>query len=101
MEERGKEEVEGEYNEGGVNEASVEELKMVNKWAFGGGIVCSACNEGTSLNSKECSREGKDLGTWWWWIVWKILQRRLATPNFRQTGRHWGGCQCHKCMGVG
>ena len=63
MEERGKEEVEVEYSEGGVNEASFEELKTVNKWAFGGGIVCPAFDEETSLDLEECSHEGKDLGT--------------------------------------
>ena len=63
VEERGKEEGEVEYSGGGFNEVSFEELKMVNKLAFEGGIVCSACNEGSNLDLEECSCEGKDLQT--------------------------------------
>jgi hypothetical protein len=101
VEERGKEEVEADYDEGEVSGASFDEPEIGNKWGSRGGIACSVFDGWAILELDECNGEGKDLGTWWWWIAWKILQRRMATPSFRPTGRQWGGCHCRKCTGAG
>ena len=81
VEEHGKE-VEAEYSGGEVSGASFDEPEIGNKWGSLGGIACSVFDGWAILELDECSGEGKELGTWWWWIAWKILQRRMAIPSF-------------------
>lgn len=85
--ERGKKEVAAEYDGREVSGATSDEPKVGNIFGSRGGIVGIAHFGCKIPELEESSRVDKELGSMWWWLIWKKLQRRMAAPSFRPEGR--------------
>ena len=95
----GKEDVVAEYDGRNVSGALNGEQEAGNINRTRGGLVRIVLNDWAISELEESSGAEKDLGGSWWWLVWKVFQRRMAAPSFWPEGRRQGGCHCRKCTG--